>query len=189
MRTTILILSLLLLTGCYESPDLLLDAGQARQPITAYQDWNYGSGDHRYHARLNPRGDGWYNYEEAKLDDSGKEGEWKHHTVLLNYLTAAAGYDIYVFGTWDDTEHAYLYGVVAVGTNGFWQSVTPSCDPMGGDEAWVERDTANAKAAGAVVKSGDSEICQFSSRDQLFAALRAVANEPGFASRVQEAAK
>lgn len=180
----------MLLTGCYESQGLLLDAGQARQPITTYQDWNYGSGDHRYHARLNPRADGWYDYEEAKIKDNGSEDTWKHHTVLLNYLTAAWGYDMYVFGTWDDDERAYFYGVVAVGANGFWQSVTPSCDPISSDEKWGDRDVADAKAAGAELKdTGDSMNCTFTSRDQLFQAMRNVVNEQGFADRIQAATK
>lgn len=190
MRITILILSALLLAGCYESNGLLLDAGQSRQPITTYQDWNYGSGDHRYHARLNPRSDGWYNYEEAKIDSNGAEGDWKHHTVLLNYLTAANGYDIYAFGTWDDGEKAYFYGVVVVGSNGFWQSITPSCDVVGADEAWYDKDVSAAKNAGATIKSGDdSDACQFTSRDQLFQALNNVVNTPGFWDRVNAATK
>jgi hypothetical protein len=189
MRAAILILSMLLLTGCYESQGQLLDAGQARQPITGYQDWNYGSGDHRYHAHLNPRADGWYDYEEAKIGDNGSDGEWKHHTVLLNYMTAANGYDIYAFSTWDDAENAYFYGVVVVGANGFWQSITPNCDPIGGEEAWVARDTADAKAAGAEVKDADSTSCVFTSRGQLFQALNNVVNESGFWTRVNDATK
>lgn len=190
MRTTILILSLLLLTGCYESREQLLDASQARQPITTYQDWNYGSGDHRYHARLNPRSDGWYDYEEAKIDN-GNEGTWKHHTVLLNYLTNAGGFATYVFSTWDDTEKAYIYGVVAIGANGFWQSVTPSCDPVSSDEKWYQSDVDAAKRAGADVKNIDDmeDICLFHTHDELFAAMSNIVNQSGFPGRVTEAAK
>jgi hypothetical protein len=191
MRCLIVVLAALLLAGCYESHGQLLDAGQSRQPLTTYQDWTYGSGDHHYHARLNPRSDGWYDYEEAKLDDSGKEGDWKHHTVLLNYLMASNGYDVYVYSTWDDSEHAYFYGVVVVGTNGFWQSVTPSCDPVGADPDWYQPDLAAARQAGAAVKSVDDmeDVCLFTSRDVLFDAMRNLVNTPGFWRRVNEASK
>lgn len=191
MRMLILVLAGLLLAGCYESQSQLLDAGQSRQPLTTYQDWTYGSGDHRYHARLNPRADGWYDYEEAKISDSGTEGDWKHHTVLLNSLMNANGYDVYVFGTWDDSEHAYFYGVVVVGANGFWQSITPNCDPVGAQEAWYQPDVAAAKQAGAEVKSVDDmeDICLFASRDTLFQAMRNVVNTTGFWDRVSAAQK
>ncbi len=191
MRNLIVLLAALLLAGCYESNGQLLDTSASRQPITAYQDWTYGSGNHKYHARLNPRADGWYDYEEAKIDSDGKEGDWKHHTVLLNYLMAANGYDVYVYGTWDDSEHAYFYGVVVTGANGFWQSITPSCDPVGADPDWYQPDTNAAKQAGAVVKSIDDmeDVCLFTSRDALFGAMRNLVNADGFWNRVDQAAK
>jgi len=186
-----IMLAALLLAGCYESNGLLLDVSAARQPITTYQDWNYGTGDHRYHARLNPRSDGWYDYEEAKINDDGSEAAWKHHNVVLNYLTAANGYDVYVYGTWDDGEKAYYYGVVVVGTNGFWQSVTPNCDPVNADEAWYKPDLGAAQAAGATVKTidGMEDVCLFTSKEQLFQAMNNVIAEPGFWNRVQQATK
>lgn len=191
MRSLIVLFAALLLAGCYESNGQLLDAGASRQPVTSYQDWTYGGGEHRYHARLNPRADGWYDYEEAKIDGSGQEGDWKHHTVLLNYLMASNGYDVYVFGTWDDSEHAYFYGVVVVGANGFWQSITPSCDPVGADQDWYQRDLNAAKAAGAEVKSIDDmeDVCMFASRDALFDAMRNVVTTDGFWDRVSAAQK
>lgn len=191
MRYWIILVTGLLLAGCYESEGMLLSASDARQPITTYQDWNYGNGEHRYHARLNPRGDGWYAYDEAKIDASGREGSWKHYTVLLNYLTAANGYDVFVYGTYNDDEHAYMYGVVAVGANGFWQSITPNCDPVNAESAWYKPDLDAATRAGAVVKNiGEMEdICQFSSQAALFQAMRNVVAEPGFWNRVSTAQK
>lgn len=188
-RILIACFAMLLLAGCYESNSMLLDASQSRQPITGHQDWNYGSAGHRYHARLNPRSDGWYDYEEAQINDNGSEGDWKHHTVLLNYLESASGYDIYVYGTWDESEHAYAYGVVAVGANGFWQSISPSCDPMGADEQWYQPDLNAAKQAGAEVKTIDDaqDVCWFTSQATLFNAMRNVVAQPGFADRVQKA--
>jgi len=191
MRILILCLAGLLLAGCYESNALLLDAAQSRQPITAYQDWTFGSGDHKYHARLNPRSDGWYDYEDAKIKDDGSEDTWKHHTVLLNYLTAANGYDVYVFGSWDDGEKAYFYGVVVVGANGYWQSITPNCDPVNSDEAWYSPDLNAAKQAGAEVKTIDEieDVCLFTSQATLFQAMNNLIAEPGFWGRVEEAKK
>ena len=180
----------LLLSGCYESNGLLLDASASRQPIQGYQDWTYGSGDHRYHARLNPRSDGWYEYEEAKISDDGSEGDWKHHTVLLNDLDSANGADVYVYGTWDDDEKAYFYGVVAVRPGGEWQSITPNCDPLGADDDWYDPDVAAAKAAGASVTSKDDEdVCTFTDRDTLFQAMRNVVANPNFWDRVATARK
>lgn len=184
-------LAALALAGCYESNGQLLDAAQARQPVSTYQDWTYGSGDHRYHARLNPRSDGWYDYEEAKIKDDGSEADWKHHTVLLNYLESENGKDIYVFGTWDDSEHAYFYGVVVTGPNGYWQSVTPSCDPLSADEAWYQPDLDAAKQAGATVKTIEDteDVCLFASQATLFQAMRNVVANSGFWGRVDAAAK
>jgi len=189
MRMLLACLAALVLAGCYESNGLLLDASQSRQPITTYQDWNYGSGDHRYHARLNPRSDGWYDYEEAKIAGDGSEGDWKHHTVLLNYLENANVGDVYVYGTWDDGEHAYFYGVVVGGTDGAWQSITPNCDPVGAEEKWYQPDVAAAKQAGAEVKTIDDteDVCMFASAGALFDAMRNVVASPGFWDRVQAA--
>lgn len=190
MRVLLLLLAGVLLAGCYESNGLLLDASASRQPISTYQDWNYGSGDHRYHARLNPRSDGWYNYEEAKINDNGGEGEWKHHTVLLNYLENVNGIDVYVYGTRDDNEKAYYYGVVIVRGDGSWQSVTPSCDPVSADEKWLDADVDAAKRAGATVKSTEAEdICDFADQATLLQAMRNVVSHPDFWSRVEQAAK
>jgi hypothetical protein len=189
MRFLLACLAALLLAGCYESNGLLLNASQSRQPITTYQDWNYGSGDHRYHARLNPRSDGWYDYEEAKIKDDGTEDAWKHHTVLLNYLQNTNGQDVYVFGTWDDGEKAYFYGVVVVGTNGAWQSITPNCDPVNSSEKWYVPDVNAAKQAGAEIKTIDDmeDVCMFTSVGALFNAMRNVVATPGFWDRVEEA--
>lgn len=180
-----------MLAGCYESNSMLLDASQARQPISTYQDWTYSHSDGgRYHARLNPRSDGWYEYDEASVDKDGKEGKWNHHTVLLNYLENTAGFDVYVSGTWDDDEHAYVYGIVAVEPGGRWQSFSPNCDVTADNEQNYKLDTDAAKSAGAQLKTSDIEdVCEFATAGSLFAAMRTVAGDPGFRNRVDEAAK
>lgn len=180
-----------LLNGCYESDSMLLDASASRQPVTSYQDWTYNHGDGgKYHARLNPRSDGWYEYDEAPVNDDGTDGTWDHHTVLLNYLEDSQGYQVYVSGTWDEDEHAYIYGLVAFGSDGRWQSITPSCDTMSNNQQALTLDTNAAKSAGAQLKEGDmSDVCAFTSRDSLMAAMRTIADDPGFSSRVAAATK
>lgn len=180
-----------LLAGCYESSSMLLDASQARQPISTYQDWTYNHSDGgTYHARLNPRSDGWYEYDEAPVDKDGKEGKWDHHTVLLNYLENTSGYSVYISGTWDDSEHAYVYSLVAFDSNNRWQSFSPNCDVTAGSDRDYKLDTESAKSAGAELKTTDVEdVCLFTTADSLFQAMRTVANDPGFANRVAEAAK
>jgi hypothetical protein len=174
----------LLLAGCYESKGMLLDPSVARQPISSYQDWRYGSGDNAYHARLNPRGDGWYNFEEAKIGDDGVDGEWNHHTVLMNYLENDSGNDIYVYGTWDDGEKAYIYGIVFVRGNGNWQSFAPNCNPMASGD-WYDSDVAAAQGAGAEL----ADACTFGDAATLFQAMRNVVAAPGFWKRVDEASQ
>lgn len=179
-----------MLAGCYESDSMLLDASAARQPISTYQDWTYNHSDGRkYHARLNPRSDGWYEYDEAPIGKDGKEGTWDHHTVLLNYLEDTAGLTVYVSGTWDDGEHAYVYGIVAFDSNGRWQSFSPNCDVTATDEQSYKLDTDAAKSAGAQLKSSDIDVCFFTGAGSLFTAMRTIASDPGFRSRVAEAAK
>jgi hypothetical protein len=186
MRWMLIAAALLLLTGCYESSKLLIDPAAARQPITTAKDWTYGSGDHRVHARLSPRSDGWYDYGEARLDAKGVEGKWKSYRVVLNSFDRAGGYDVFVYGTYNGEDHAYMYGLVVVGSGGFWQTVTPNCDPITGDAP--QRDRAAATRAGAKIASLSEvlDVCQFTSRDQLYAALHAVIAEPGFWQRVKK---
>lgn len=181
----------LLLAGCYESKALLLDASAARQPVAQYDDWKFTTGDTTYHARLNPRADGWYDYEKALVNDDGSEGEWEHYTVLLNYLENAAGMDVYVTAHWDDEEEAYVYALVAFSPDGFWQSIVPMCDFFAADDdAALEVDSKAAEAAGAEMYSDEfSDLCIFSTRDSLFSAMRTIARDPGFAQRVADAAK
>lgn len=183
--------AVVMLAGCYESNSMLLDASQARQPISTYRDWTYSHSDGgKYHARLNPRSDGWYEYDEAPIDKDGKEGKWNHHTVLLNYLEETAGLTVYVSGMWDDSERAYVYGIVAFDPSGRWQSFTPNCDVTAPDEKDYKLDTEAAKSAGAELKPSDVEdVCMFSTADSLFQAMRTIANDSGFRNRVDEAAK
>lgn len=185
MQWTLLAAVMLLLTGCYESSKLLLDPAAARQPVLAAQDWTYGGSDHRYHARLTPRSDGWYDYAESRLDAKGVEGRWKTYRVVLNAFDRSS--DIFVYATYNSDDHAYMYGLVVIGTGNSWQTVTPNCDPVNGDAAQPDRKAATAAGAKIASISEVVDVCQFTSRDQLFAALRSVIAEPGFWRRVKKA--
>jgi hypothetical protein len=189
MRTLIILLIGLTLAGCYESSTMLLDPGAARQPIAAGKDWTYGSGDRRFHARLTPKPNGWYDYAETRLDRNGAEGPWRTHAVVLNDLAKVDGYDLFVYGTYNRTDEAYMYGLVVIGKGGFWQSVIPNCDPANADAKWLQPDIRAAKAAGANIKAIDEleSVCHFTKRDQLFAAMRNVIAAPGFWDRVKAA--
>lgn len=179
----------ILLAGCYESNELLLDVSAARQPITSYGDWRFTSGGLTYHARLNPRSDGWYDYDTAMVNDDGTEGEWEHQSVLLNYLESTAGMDVYVAAVWDDMESAYIYALVAFLPGGGWQTVQPDCDMLA-DDRYIDIDAGAASSAGAELSSNDmADICIFRTRDSLFSAMRAVAEDPGFRQRVDDASK
>lgn len=183
MRMTILAVLLFALCGCYESGPLLLDPAEARQPITTAKDWTFGS----VHARLKPKANGWYDYAESQRDRSGADGPWQTRTVLLNPLTSANGYDLFVYATYSKDDRAYLYGVVAVGKDGTWQSVTPSCDSASADAKWIASDIKAALSAGARIKAIDeaSNVCHFLKREHLFAAMRNVVAAPGFWDRVK----
>lgn len=176
-----------LLAGCYESSALLLDASAARQPIASYQNWTYKGGDTSYHARLTPRSDGWYNFEEAAIKEDGSEGDWKHYTVLLNYLENAAGFEVYISAHWEDGDNAYLYGLVAILPDGRWQSTQPNCDYLSSyDDEELDKDLAAAQAAGAEVRVEEfADICFFSTRDSLYAAMRTLARDSGFRQRIE----
>jgi hypothetical protein len=177
----------LLLTGCYESRELLLDTSAARQPIASEKDWTFGS----VHARLTPKPNGWYDYAESRRNKAGRDGPWQTRKVLLNPLLSAKGFDVFVFATYSSDDAAYLYGLVAVGADGSWQSVTPSCDSASADAKWLAADTKAALAAGARIKAIDevSNVCHFLKRETLFAAMRGVAANPGFWDRVADARK
>lgn len=186
----VMTVAITLLAGCYESNALLLDAAAARQPVSSYDDWKYTRGDATYHARLNPRADGWYDYEEAMIDDNGSDGDWTHYTLLLNYLENAAGMDVYIYAYWDDDEKAYMYGLVAFLPDGRWQSLQPSCDYLSADDDdQLDRDIAAAQAAGAELRSSDmADICYFSTAGSLFDAMRTLVRDNGFRQRVEGAA-
>jgi hypothetical protein len=187
MRYWMILLIGLVLAGCYESNSLLLDTSAARQPIAAGKDWTYGSGPQRVHARLTPRPDGWYDYAEARLDKNGAEGPWTRYAVVLNTLAAVNGYDLFVYGTYNRTDSAYMYGIVVVGKDGFWQSVMPNCDPANAEARWFQADVGAARAAGGNIKAIDEyeSVCHFTTREQLVAAMRNVIAAPGFWDRVK----
>lgn len=187
MRLIILAAAMLLLSGCYESRALLLDPAAARQPITSEKDWTFGS----VHARLTPKPNGWYDYAESRRSKSGSDGAWTTRQVLLNPLLSAKGFDLFVFATYSKDDAAYLYGLVAIGADGAWQSITPSCDSASADAKWLAADTKAALAAGARIKAIDeaSNVCHFLKRETLLTAMRAVAAHPGFWDRLADARK
>ncbi|MFQ5563801.1 MAG: hypothetical protein ACE5FO_09560 [Parvularculaceae bacterium] len=189
VSTIIAAFAVIALAGCYESSTLLLDASAARQPISNYDDWTYTRDGATYHARLNPRSDGWYDYEEAAVQSDGSESEWTHYTVLLNYLESTAGMDVYIFTNWDDVENAYIYGLVAFFPDGRWRSFQPGCDFFAApDENEWEIDVNAAQSAGAELRSDEfSDICYFTTSSSLFAAMRTVAHDPGFRKRMKNA--
>ncbi len=189
MRTAVLVLSALLLSGCYESNSLLLDTSQARQPLTAAKDWTTSNAEGKVHASATPRSDGWYDYTEANVSPKGKEGAKRRHAVLLNFLTNANGKDIFVYGTKHTSGAGYFYGVVVLSPDNTWKTVTPSCDPVRADQTWYKPDIAAAKKAGASVKSAveKADACVFTSREALFQAMRNVVASTGFWDRVASA--
>ncbi len=191
MRLTILVAVMVLVSGCYESNELLLDSAAARQPITHNRDWFYDSGNRHTHARLSLRPDGWYDYSETRVEAGGKEGPWQARAVLLNYLATtsvfAVDYDVFVYATYNRNDSAYLYGLVVVGKDGFWQTIMPNCDPANANAKWLQSDTKAAQAAGANIKGIDEvdRVCHFTTREQLYGAMRAVMADPGFWERVR----
>jgi hypothetical protein len=171
MKRIAAILACVLLAGCYESQSMLLDPSAARQPVASNSDYTDTRDGQAYHDRLIARSDGWYDFSEAMRNSDGTEGEWETHTVLLNDLGNSNGWALYAYGTWDDTEKAYVYGIVAVGANGVWRSAGPDCsgdDPPG---------LAPAQQAGAQIGQG---ICTFTSASGLLDALRAYTDTAAF---------
>ena len=183
MRYVLACLAALLLAGCYESSEMLLDASQARQPIKAGQDWKYGNGDRVYHARLTPRPDGWYDFAEARVDGDGTDGSWEQRTALLNFLKNQRGADIFIVGTWDEGEGTYLYGLVVVQPNGAWQSVVPNCDRFTASGGWHDSDLAAAQKAFAS-QTARGFGCFFRNAASLKRAMNHVVSAPGFWERV-----
>lgn len=172
MKRFVAILACILLTGCYQSQTMLLDTSAPRQPIASNSDYTDTRDGQTYHDRLIARSDGWYDFSEAQRNADGSDGAWETHTILLNDLGYANGWTLYAYGTWDDTEKAYVYGIIAVG-NGLWRSAQPSC---GQDDA---PGLAPAQQAGAQYDSGNG-TCTFTSASALFAALRAYTNTQAF---------
>ncbi len=172
------ILACLLLAGCYESKSNLLDTSAARQPVASSAGWTDTRDSSTYHDRMTARSDGWYDFSEASVDKDGKEGSWETHTVLLNDLGANNGWTLYAYTTWDDTEKAYVYGIVAIDGSGVWRSAQPNCDTVMGDDP-NPPELAIAVAAGAANEK-DSGICEFSTSANLLEALRNYSNTDEF---------
>ncbi|MDE2267150.1 MAG: hypothetical protein KGL29_14705 [Alphaproteobacteria bacterium] len=168
-------LACLMLAGCYESKSNLLDTAAARQPIASNGDWTDNRKDSSYHDRLSVRSDGWYDFSEAEINKDGTEGTWETHTVLLNDLGNSNGWALYAYTTWDDSEKAYVYGIVAI-NNGVWRSAQPSCDTVMDDNP---PELAIAQQAGATLDK-DAGVCEFTSTASLLQALQNYANTDSF---------
>lgn len=156
MRPSILaalLIAALGLAGCYESHVLLLDPGEARQPLVA---GDYGAVDER--RRIIPRADGWYDEYMWRAD----LGEWgSPRPILLNELGLVEGRSTYAVAV-PAPEGVWLYGVVAITEDGGFIQSRPDC--------MLDRDYGIALRNGAS-ETGESAICRFSDSDDLLAAL------------------
>lgn len=179
MRIIAVCLAAVLLSGCYESNSMLLDTKLAQQPVKHHLDWKYAADEDTYHARLVPRPDGWYDYAEAEVNSDGSEGSWERRPVLLNLLRKDKTADVYMLGTWDEQEKAYLYGLVVVKPDGQWRIVMPNCDQFSARGNWSEQDRAAAWSSGSTMQ------CQFSNAFALRSAMNKLVNGAGFWQRAE----
>src|SRR5262249_22726546 len=102
-----------LLSGCYESQDLLLDRDAARQPLAAGEHRLIGEDGTVTQLRFSLQPDGWYEVQEITAD-----GAEDAHKILVNDLDKDAKHTAYAYATYDGHESAYVYGVLAVGADG-----------------------------------------------------------------------
>jgi hypothetical protein len=175
-------LVLLLLSGCYESQSMLLDPSAARQPVQG-GDWTETRGGDSYHDRMIARSDGWYDFYEQ---DVTTNGNWEHHVVLVNTLGSSRGYVTYAYGSWDDDEKAYVYGIAVILSDGSWHTVQPNCDDTNIDP--VEKGVALQQGA-TIIKDGSpqgGDVCEFDNTGSLLAALNAYAQTDDFWNRLNQ---
>lgn len=155
----------LLLAGCYESQQLLLDQSAWRQPLATGE--YFFDGDTASN-RLTVRADGWYDNEQTV------DGDIVRHVVLLNELDIVEGRQIYAWAARQDNGQAFYYGLAAVSADGSrHDSMSASCTT----------DAAKAVA----VQWGASEsggTCTFHGSDSVLGALRAIAHSPDYVSRL-----
>jgi hypothetical protein len=183
-RLITLLLAGLLLSGCYESQSQLLDLTQARQPVVASDVLDVRKGK-TYHEKLTPRSDGQYEFDEALRDTNGRDGDWSHHTVLLNDLGTIRGHILYAYGTRDAGENAFVYGILVFKGGNSWKGVAPDCARNAlGD--YVTREFVVAFRNGATIVNRSNGVCEFSTSGALIGALRDFANTDEFWSRAND---
>jgi hypothetical protein len=159
----LLVVAGLLLAGCYESQDLLLDPGAARQPFAAGAR-SLIEDDKTTRFVLTPRSDGWYDVQAVEDGSPGAA-----HKVLLNDLSKDSGRTLYAYATYDSDEGAYVYGILSVDADGRVMKKDADCHR--------EADEKIAEQMGGAKKLVDS--CQFYRNDKgLLAALQALAKNP-----------
>ncbi len=183
MRILLLVAAGFLLAGCYESRVMLLDPAAARQPVKTAMDWKYTNDAGTFHARLTPRRDGRYDYQESEVDQDGSEGDPERHVALLNFLDRVSGADIYIVGMWNGNDHAYMYGLAVVRPDINWRVVFPNCDFFTSRGGWQEADLMAAQKAFARRPNGEAG-CFFTSTASLKNAMTYVVNTPGFWTRL-----
>lgn len=186
MRAMVLALAGLLLAGCYESNQMLLNPGMAAQPIKTAADWKYQSDGDTYHAKLRPRSDGWYEFEEAQVNSDGSEGTPDHHALLLNYLERADTNDVYVFGTWNERESTFMYGIAVIRPDHTWRLLIPNCDSFTARGGWASVDVDAAVKAAAQTPRGQYG-CFFTSDQSLRRAMRNLVETKTFWQRLDGA--
>lgn len=186
MRWLLLAAIGLMVSGCYESGEMLLDPQAARQPVTRAQDWKYTNSAGTFHATLTPRRDGWYDYSEAAVSGDGSEDSPDQHRVLLNFLDRVQGADIYVLGFWNEDEHAFMYGLAVMRPDINWRIVMPNCDRFTNRGDTDEVDLMAAQSASASRPFGQAG-CYFTSAASLKNAMYTLVYDKRFWSRVKTA--
>jgi len=152
-----------LLSGCYESQDLLLDKDAALQPLRAGVHTLIAEDGTVTRLSLSLDPDGWYEVQEIK--DGGGDGP---HKVLVNALDEDGTRSLYAYATYDGHESAYVYGVIAVNADGGVERKASDC-----------RRAADAKIAADSGADRLTDSCQFNRNDKaLLNALKALAKNP-----------
>jgi hypothetical protein len=160
-----LVLSGLVLAGCYASPGLLLDRDEAVQPLI---DGVYArDGDPSDRFQLTETADGWYRVE--RFNANGTIGET--HQALLTPMALEDGRAAFAIA--EQTDDGYAYAVAMI-TNGRVQLATPDCaDPL-------DRNLAVDHGGDADDDSGMTPACTFHNRGALLSALAAFAGQADF---------
>jgi hypothetical protein len=169
VRVVILALAALVLSGCYTSTRLLLDASAAAHPLEDGVYVRGGDKPDKIRVTLDP--DGWYRVET--YNDNGTIGET--HRVLANEaeLGDRDGYALA-----QETDDGYVYAAAFV-EQGRVYLATPDCaDPL-------DRDDAVDQGAEPQDDEAMTHNCFFKTRDALIAALSAFAGHADFGAPYQ----